>query len=107
MMPCALSVGLRRRPIPFGDDEIAFFALRARRIGLGQFALGNAVGPIAERRQSALGVEAADGVDHVSARLSGLDAPFPRRRAAIEMAELLGNRPCRLVAELMAGNAAV
>ena len=46
-------------------------------------------------------------LDHLGHGLSGLDAPLPGLDRCFEMAELLWNRPGRLVAELMAGVAAV
>jgi len=35
-------------PIPCGDDDVALDALRPLRLVIGQFALGDAVGPLGE-----------------------------------------------------------
>src|SRR6202008_3218479 len=82
-------------------------ALRARRLLRRQLAGGNPVGPIAHHPQRALGAHALEAIDHVVARLPGLDAPRPGLVAGIELTETRRNGPGRLVADLMAAHAAV
>src|SRR3954451_1649318 len=102
-----MQVGLRVRPVPHRDHGVALDALRPLRLRRRQLALGDAVGPIAEHLQGALRAHAVHGVDHVEARLPGLDAAGPGLVAILELAERLGDRARRLVAELVASDAAV
>src|SRR6202043_1397377 len=53
------------------------------------------------------GILAAEGIGHAEHRLSGLDAALPGLDRGLEGAELLWNDARRLVAELMAGVAAI
>ena len=94
-----------RRPVPGGDDEIALDAGRARRLVLRQFALGDAVGPVAEilvRRAAEL---TGDAVGHHLAGLAGGDAALPCLGAGVELAELRRDRARGLLAELMTTDA--
>ncbi len=102
-----MQIRLGRRPVPQGDDDIAFDALRPRRLGRGQFAGGDAIGPLAEQLQRALRVELADVRGHIGAGLARLNAPFPRIRRGFELAEVWRQCARCLVAELVAGVAAV
>ena len=100
-----VQVLVRRRPVPGGDDEIALDAGRPLRLVLRQFALGDAVGPVAEilvRRAAEL---AGDAVGHHLAGLAGLDAANPGVRAEVELAELRRDRARRFLAELMTADA--
>src|SRR5262249_20160519 len=102
-----MQVGLRTRPVPDRDHDIALGALRARRLAGRQLALGDAVGPVAEDAQAALGAEALDGLDHVLAGLAGLDATRPRLVPVAELAQRFRNGPRRLAADSMTMEAAV
>src|SRR5262245_12559694 len=94
-----------RPPFPGRDDEVALDALRTRRLALGQFALGDAVGPVAEivvRRRAEL---AGKALGHLLAGLAGLGAAHPGLAAVTERAERRRNRAGRLLAELVAADA--
>src|SRR5438045_7232626 len=102
-----MDIGLRRIPIPFRDDDVAFDAGGPRRSGLRQFALCDAVGPGAEQRQLTARIEQANCVHHTGASLARLQAPLPCVGARVEMAELSGDGARGEIAELMAMDAAV
>ena len=102
-----VQIGRGSVPIPFGHHDIALDTGRTRRIEFRQFALGDAFGPIAKICQRALRVEAADRAHHRATGLAGLQAAFPCRGGRIEMSQHRRDRACRLVAELMTGDAAI
>src|ERR1700736_1642725 len=102
-----MQIGLGAGPVPDRDDDVALQALRARRLRGGQRALGDAVGPITQHPQAALGAIMLDGLDHVLAGLAGLDAPGPGLIAGAERAKLLRNGARRLGADGMAVEATV
>ncbi len=95
------------RPVPQADDDVALQALRPFGPRGGQLARGDPIGPVGELPQHARRIEPSDVVRHVGHRLAGRDAPRPGLDRGIEMAELLRNGTRRLVAELVAGVAAV
>ena len=64
-------------PVAQRDHDVALDALRPRRLGKRQFALGDALGPVAEiLERHAAELAGGDG-DHVLAGLAGLDATDP------------------------------
>src|SRR5262249_20098597 len=92
-------------PLPRCDDEVALDALWARRLALGEFALGDALGPVAEvviRRGAEL---AGKALRHLLARLAGLGAAHPGLTAVTERAERRRDCARRLLANLVAANA--
>ena len=102
-----MQIGLGVAPVPHRDDDVALDALRALRLGLGQFAGGDAVGPVGEIAQRALGVDLADVAHHGLGGGPDLDAVAPGLERGLELAERRRDRAGRLVAELVAGIAAV
>jgi len=102
-----MQIGFGRIPVPQGYNDIARLAFRALRLGEGQFAGGDAIGPIAEQSEGARRIQPADRTDHIIGGLPDLDAIFPGGRRGIKMAEGLGYGPRRGIAQLMAGVAAV
>ena len=96
---------VRRRPVPGGDDDVALDAGRPLRLVLGQFALRDAVGPVAEILVRHAAELAGEAVGHHLAGLAGGDAADPGVGAGIELAELRRNRAGRFLAELMAADA--
>jgi hypothetical protein len=93
-------------PVPHRDDDVALGALRAHRFCGRQFAGGDPVGPVREQLERARHVEAAHGIRHLHLRLPGHDAPRPRF-FRLHVGEILRDRARRLVAELVAGVAAI
>src|SRR5262249_60992401 len=86
-------------------DQVALVALRVWRFVLGKFALGNAVGPVAEivvRRAAKL---AGNALGHLLARLTGLDAAHPGLAAVAERPERRRDRARGFLAELVAADA--
>ena len=65
-----MQIRLGCRPVPQRDDDVAFDALRPRRLGRRQLAGGDAIGPLAEQLQRALRVEPADVRGHIGAGLT-------------------------------------
>src|SRR4051794_12893000 len=102
-----MQVGLRTRPVPHCDHDIALGALRARRLGGRQLALGDAVGPVTEDAQTALGAEALDGLDHVLAGLARLNPARPSLISVAELAQRLRDRARRLAADGVTMEAAI
>ena len=82
-----VQIFVRRRPFPRRDDDVALDALRPRRLVLGQFALGDAVGPVAEILERHAAEIAGELVGHLLAGLAGLDAAHPGFFARLELAE--------------------
>ncbi len=97
----------RRAPVPQRDDHVALEPRRARRLRLRQLAGGDAVGPVGEILQRMLGIELADVADHDFGGRTDLHAVGPGRKRAVELAELGFDHARRLVAELVAGAAAL
>ena len=96
---------LLRAPLPRRDDDVALDALRPRRLVLGQLALGDAVGPIAEILERHAAELSGNPVHHELAGLSGGDAAHPRFRTGLELAELRRDGARRFLPELMAADA--
>ena len=96
-------------PVAQRDDDVALHALRTLRLLRGVFALGDALGPIAEIFELAAAQETGGEADHLHARLARLDAAQPRigMHAVLLGQELLGDRARRELAELMAAHAAI
>ena len=65
-------------PVPGGDDDVALEPLRPRRLGMGELALGYAIGPFRIVFDRDCGELARQNIDHQLARLPGLDAVHPR-----------------------------
>ena len=114
----ALTVGLRRsdeiRSCRYlsGVDQsqvvtttLRSTPVRPRRLVLGQFALRDAIGPVAEVFVRHAAELAGDAVGHHLAGLAGGDAADPGIRARVELAELRRDRARRFLAELMAADA--
>src|ERR1700730_17473318 len=101
-----MQVFVGRRPLPRRDHDIAFDALRTRRLAPGQFTLGDAVGPVAEIFEGGAAEIAGKLVGHLLAGLPRLNAPHPGRCAGIELAESSRYRASGFLAELMAPDAA-
>src|ERR1700674_1569918 len=74
---------------------------------MGQFALGDAVGPVAEILVGCAAELARRDVDHQLAGLSGLGAADPGLFAGFEIPERLRDRARGQLAELMAADAAI
>ncbi len=100
-----VQVLVRRGPGPRGDHEVALDAARTLGLGERQFALGDAVGPVAEIFVRHAAELTGDAVGHLLARLARQDAALPRFGARIELAELRRDRARRLLAELMTADA--
>ncbi len=66
-----------RRPRPRGDHDVALDALRPLRLGERQFAVGDALGPLAEIFVRHAAELAGQPVGHLLAGLPGLGAPDP------------------------------
>ena len=92
-------------PFPGGDDDVALDALGPRRLGLRQFALGDAVGPVAEILVRHAAELSGNPVRHHLARLTRLEAAHPGIPARLERTELRRDRAGGLLAELMAADA--
>ena len=101
-----MQIGLGVGPVPHRDHDVALDALRPRRLRGRQFARGDTVGPVREQLDGARHVEAAHGIRHLHLRLSGHEAARPGF-LRLHVGEFLRQRARRLVAELMAGVAAV
>ena len=102
-----MEVVFRAGPVPHRDDQVALEALRARRLGRRQFALGDAVGPVAEHLDAAEGTIPLDGLDHVLAGLPGLNPAHPRVLARLEVTQQRRQRTRRLGADGVTVEAAV
>ena len=101
-----VEIAFRARPIPKRDHHITLDPLRAHGYGR-QPARDNAVSPIGKFFEAALRVEAAYCIDHLRHRLPRLDSSLPGLDRGFERSQRLGNRAGRLVAELMASEAAI
>src|SRR5262249_3392715 len=91
-----MEICLLGAPLPLGHDYVALDALRARRLALGQLALGDAVGPIAEILERHAGELAGEPIHHELAGLSGGHPAYPRFLMGLELAELGRNGAGRL-----------
>ena len=85
-----VQIGLRIGPVPLGDHDVPFDALRTRRRRR-HFAGLDPIGPVREHRERALRPELVDAAHHVRPGLARHDPPLPpferlhvleRRRAA-------------------------
>src|ERR1022692_2991303 len=93
-------------PVPGRDHVVALDALRTRRLGVRQLALGDSVGPVAEILERRAAELAAGDIHHQLARLARLDATHPCLVRRLEIAERRRDRARRLLSELMAADAA-
>src|SRR5262249_9979405 len=92
-----MQVGLRITPFPLLDDSVAFDALRPRRLGVRQFALGDAVGPIPEKLEWGATEISSQGIDHKGGGLSRLHPTYPGLLARLERTKGGGDRArCKL-----------
>src|SRR5215468_3851710 len=94
-------------PIPRGDDDVALQARRPRRLCMGQFALGDTVGPVAEILIGRAAELAGQDVDHELASLPRLGAANPRFFTGFEISECLRDGAGGCLAELMTPDAPV
>ena len=94
-------------PVPGGDDDVALEARRPLGLVVGQFALGDAVGPIAKVFVGRAAELAGRDVGHQFARLARLGAADPGVFAGLEVAERFRHRAGPGLAELMAADAAI
>jgi hypothetical protein len=101
-----MQIGLGAGPVPDRDDDVALDTLRPRGLRCRQLARGDAVGPVREHFKRARHVDTAHVVGHLHLRLPGHDAPHPGF-LRLHVGKLFRDRARRLVAELMAGIAAV
>jgi len=92
-------------PIPGRHDDVALDALRPRRLGERQLAVGDAIGPVAEIFEWNAAKFAGQWIDHQSRRLTGLDAPNPCVFVAFELAQCRRDGPRRQLPELMTADA--
>ena len=99
-----VQIGLRVRPVPHRDHDVALEPLRTRR-GRRHLTLRDAVGPVGEHREGTLASEIAEPGDHARAGLAGLQPALPRLLRRGERPERRGNLPGRLVPELVAREA--
>ena len=89
-----------------GDDDVAFDALRPRRLGMRQLALGDPIGPLAQVLVSK-GPECEQLAGHLFAGLAGHRAAHPRLGRRGELAEGGGDRARGFLTQLMTTDAAV
>src|SRR6478672_13866099 len=101
-----MQVSVWRRPLPRSDHDVALDALRTRRLSLGQFAFGDAIGPVSEIFKGDTAEIPGKLVGHLLTGLPRLNAPHPGSFAGIEFAESSGNRAGRFLADLMTADAA-
>src|SRR4029077_15672123 len=92
-------------PIPGGDNDIAFDALRPRRLSERQFALDDAIGPVAEIFERHTAELAGKWIDHRRRGLTGLNAAHPRFFTAFELAQCRWDGPRCELTKLMAPDA--
>src|SRR6516225_8259576 len=101
-----VQIAIRLAPFPGGHDHVALYALWARRLALRQLAFGDAIGPLAEILERRAAKVASELVGHLLAGLPRLDATHPGLFARLEVTELRRDRTGRLLAELVAADAA-
>ncbi len=99
-----VQVGLRIRPVPLRDDDVALESLRTRRRGR-HLAAGDAVRPVGKHRVDAILAHVVHAARHLRAGLTRLNAALPGRGGAVERAEILRHLARALRAELMTGGA--
>ena len=102
-----VQVRARLAPVPERDDDAALRALRPRRALVRNVAGGDAIGPVAELAQHALGIGAPEHVHHRVHRLPRGNAASPRLLRRLELAEGMRDGARRGIAERMAADAAV
>ena len=95
------------RPVPGGDHHIALEAGRPRRLGMGQFALGDPISPVAEILVGRAAELAGQDIHHELARLARLGATNPGLFTRLEVTERLRDRAGGRLPELMTAYAAV
>ena len=100
-----MQVLVGRGPVPGGNHNVAFDPRWTRRLALRQFALGHAIGPVAEILVRHAAKLAGDTVGHHLAGLAGRDAADPGVCAAVELAELRRDGARRFLAKLMTSDA--
>src|SRR5258708_1816966 len=101
-----VEIFFRSGPVPLRDHDVAFHALRAGRSGR-QFAVLDAIGPVGIFREHALAPHARRNGAHHAADLRRLDTSVPRGVSGVKRAEGRRNRARSLIADLVAGFAAV
>src|SRR5438105_6807570 len=95
-------------PVPESDDHVPLPALRTRRRGIRELAMGNPAGPVRVHRQRALTADLVEARTHPAARLAGFDPEIPRGFRVRGLTEdAFGNLARGLVAHLMAASATV
>ena len=93
-------------PLPGSDHDVALDALRPLRLGEGQLALGDAIGPLAVVLVRHRGEIAGELVGHLLARLAGLQATHPCLFRRPDVRERRRNGARGSLAELVAADAA-
>ena len=101
-----VQIALLGAPFPGRNHDVAFDTLRTLRLGEGQLALRDAIGPLAVVLVGRAAEVAGELHRHLLARLPGLDAPHPGLLRALELAERRLDRARRGLAELVAADAA-
>ena len=102
-----MEIRLWIRPVPLGDDDIAFHTLWSWGRYLRIFARGDAIRPVAEQGKDSGFAKCAEAGAHSRAGLSGLNAPIPRRFGVGELAKCCWNFTGALVSNLMTGFARI
>ena len=100
-----VQVLVRLRPVPGGDHDIALDARGPRRLVLGQFALRDPIGPVAEILVRHAAELAGKAIGHHLAGLAGGNAADPGFFTRFEVSELRGDSARRFLAELMTTDA--
>src|SRR5947207_8857155 len=99
-----VQVLLRLAPLPRRDHDVALDALRPRRLTVWQFALGDAIGPVAEILERDAAEHLRQRVQHEGRGLARLHATDPRLLPRFERSERGRARAGRQLAQLMAAD---
>src|SRR5262245_55460297 len=75
------------KPIPGSDNDVALNPLRSSGLRMGKLALSDAVRPVREVTDGCSAEVLDELVEHLFARLSGLDAPEPHFLGSIKLAQ--------------------
>ena len=100
-----VQVSLGLAPFPGRDHDVALEALRPRRLGMRQLALGDAVGPVGKILERRTAEPSGKRVHHVLGGLARLHATHPRFLRRLELAERDGKRARGQLPELMTADA--